>query len=220
MVKVKLCGNQTLEDVEVTAGADAQGFIVMADSRREVQPETAAELIGHVPLFTSSVLVTTVADPLLIADMVEVLAPDAVQVHAELSPINIQRIRRALDIRTRFYTVLGVTEDAEAKGDEAQRMAESGIDGLLLDSRVGAKIGGTGQTHNWETSAAICDMLDPLPVILAGGLTPENVVEAIGTVRPYAVDIASGVETDGKKDPAKVQALLKQVRHYEHGSTN
>ncbi len=216
MVKVKLCGNQTLEDVQMTSGADAQGFIVMADSSREIDPEKAAELIQEVALFTTSVLVTTVTDPLLIADMVEVLIPDALQVHVELSPIKIERIRRALETRTRLYPVLGIGEDLEASKADAMRIAESDIDGLLLDSRVGVKMGGTGETHRWDISAAICELLDPLPVILAGGITPENVAEAIETVRPYAVDLASGIETNGKKDPAKVQALLKQVRQYEH----
>jgi len=216
MVKVKLCGNQTLEDVQLTSGADAQGFIVMADSSREIDPEKAAELIQEVPLFTTSVLVTTVTDPLLIADMVEVLVPDALQVHVELTPIKIERIRRALETRTRLYPVLGIGEDLEAAKANALRMAESDVDGLLLDSRVGVKMGGTGETHRWDISAAICELLEPLPVILAGGITPENVIEAIKTVQPYAIDLASGIETDGKKDAVKIEALLKQVRQYEY----
>jgi len=215
VVKVKLCGNQSVDDVEITSGANAQGFIVMTDSAREIQPEMAAELMEHVPLFNAVVLVTATTDPFLISDLAEVLEPHAVQIHAELGPVQIERIRRALSVRIPLYTLLSVDEDLEACLERAQRLAGSPLDALLLDSRVGDQTGGTGTVHNWENSARIREMVSPLPVILAGGITPQNVQEAIETVQPYAIDVASGVETDGHKDPQKVKALLERVKNYD-----
>lgn len=215
MVKVKICGNQSVEDVQITSDADAQGFIVLADSPRGVELEPAADLMQYVPLFNTTVLVTTVTDPLLISDLVEALEPNAIQIHVELSSLQLQRIRRALSVDLPLYSVLHVDDDdPEGCLERAERIAEGPVDALLLDSRMGDKIGGTGVPHNWETSARIRAALDPLPVILAGGITPDNVLEAIDTVRPYAVDVASGVETSGEKDEKKVQALLKKVRTY------
>lgn len=216
MVKVKLCGNRTLEDVETTAAADAQGFIVLTDSRREIDLETAAELMASVPLFNTAVLVTTVTDPLLLADLVEVLEPDALQIHVELSPLQAERIRRALPPHLPLVATLGVDDDLKGCLARAERMAEGPLDALLLDSQQAQRIGGTGQTHDWGISARICAQLAPFPVILAGGLTPENVREAVETVHPYAIDVASGVETAGKKDASKVQKLLEQVRRCDH----
>ncbi len=215
MVKVKLCGNQTEDDVAHTAEADAQGFIVMANSRREIELETAAELIARVPPFTLSVLVTTATDPLLLHDMVEALSPDALQIHQALSPIQVSRIRRALGGQMRLVAALGVREGDPELLDRAQRLAEAGVDALVLDSQVGDRLGGTGVTHPWAQSARVREAVAPFPVILAGGLCAENVAEAIATVRPYGVDVASGVESQGRKDPQKVASLLKQVRQHE-----
>lgn len=217
LVKIKLCGNQSETDVEATAAADAQGFIVMApSSSRQIEPEHAAELMSLVPVFNTAVLVTTVTDPLLLGDMVEALEPHAVQVHVELSAIQIGRIRRALGAGVPLYSVLAVDDDEAGCLARAKRLAETPLAALLLDSRVDGQLGGTGVPHAWETSARIRQAVEPLPIILAGGITPDNVREAIDTVRPYAVDIASGVETDGHKAPDKIQALLRQVRSYEH----
>ena len=215
MVKIKLCGNQSEADVEATAAADAQGFIVMTpSSSRQIEPEQAAELMSLVPVFNVAVLVTTVTDPLLLSDMVEALEPQAVQVHVELNAIQIGRIRRALGTSVPLYSVLAVSGDVSDCVERAKRLAEAPLAALLLDSKVDDQLGGTGVPHAWETSACIREVVDPLPIILAGGITPENVREAIDTVRPYAVDVASGVETDGCKAPSKIQALLKQVRPY------
>lgn len=215
MVKVKLCGNQTEADVEHTAAADAQGFIVMADSRREIELEAAAELIAHVPVFNLSVLVTTATDPLMLSDMVESLGPDVLQIHQTLSPIQVSRIRRALGGQMRLVAAIGVRADDPEVVDRAQRLAEAGVDALVLDSQVGDQLGGTGTPHPWEQSARIREAVAPFPVILAGGLCPENIAEAIEIVRPYGVDVASGVESQGRKDPQKVASLLRQVRLHE-----
>lgn len=214
MVKVKLCGNRTIEDVEATADADAQGFIVWADSPRALELETAAELLSYVPPFNRTVLVTRSTDPLMLADLVEALEPDVLQVHVELSPVQLERIRRTLPARMPLIAVLAIGPEDTPAGclERAERMAEGPLHALVLDTRRQGRTGGTGAVHDWSLSARIREALAPLPVILAGGLNPENVAEAVRIVRPYAVDVASGVETDGRKDPTKVRALLHEVR--------
>lgn len=214
MVKVKFCGNQSSEDIIATSGADAQGFIVMANSNRELDVETAALLMGQVPLFNAAVLVTMMTDPLWVSDLVEMLEPNAVQVHAELTPLQIDRIRRAIGPNLPFYAVLGIDdEQPEQSREQAHRLADTALDGLLLDSRVAGQMGGTGQPHRWDISARIVEDLTSFPIILAGGLTPENVAEAIDIVNPYAVDVSSGIETDGKKDFEKASLFLERVKY-------
>ncbi|MDP2845187.1 MAG: phosphoribosylanthranilate isomerase, partial [Candidatus Methanoperedens sp.] len=88
------------------------------------------------------------------------------------------------------------------------------VDAVLLDTVLDGKTGGTGVPHNWEVSSEIV-LHAGMPVILAGGLNPENVRAAVRTVRPYAVDAASGVETDGRKDEKKVTAFIKIARMHE-----
>ena len=87
------------------------------------------------------------------------------------------------------------------------------MDGIILDSRTTDRLGGTGLTHDWSISRRIVEEL-PLPVILAGGLTPDNLEAAINAVHPYAVDVNSGVETDQKKDPEKVRKFIEIAHQY------
>jgi phosphoribosylanthranilate isomerase len=215
VVKVKICGNQTLEDVEATSQADAQGFVVLSDTKHEIDLETAAELMAQSPLFTTCVLVTATTDPLLLSDLVEALEPDAIQVQTELSPLQMERIRRALGSGLPLYATLTIGDDDAQCHERAERMAEGPLDALLLDSRPGAADNGLNQFQRWETGARIRQALEPLPIILAGGLCLDNVQDALEIVDPYAISITSGVETADRKDPEKVKALLKQVRAFE-----
>jgi len=215
VVKVMICGNQTLEDVEATSLADAQGFIVLSDSKREIDLETAAELMAQSPLFTTSVLVTTTTDPLLLSDLVEALEPDAIQIHTELSPLQLERIRRALGGGLPLYGALVIGDEDVDCLERAERMAEGPLDALMLDSRPGAAANGLNQFARWEASAKIRQALEPLPVILSGGLCLDNVLDALELVDPYAISVTSGVETADRKDLEKVRSLLRRVRAFE-----
>ena len=99
---------------------------------------------------------------------------------------------------------------ADDGGQQAERY-ERVADAILLDSMVEGRLGGTGRVHDWDKSAGITRSLQ-VPVILAGGLDPDNVLLAIERVRPYAVDVSSGTETAGRKDPFKVRAFVEKVR--------
>jgi phosphoribosylanthranilate isomerase len=206
MTRVKVCGvtNAADRDAVVASGADAVGVIhgVPVDTPREVDEATATALVDGVPPLVTSVLVTmprTVQDAVKRVDKVE---PDAVQVHDGLSPAELG----ALDRRVTQSIVAVV--DGEA--DDLEEYA-SHADALLVDSVDAEGAGGTGETHDWARTREVVDSLS-VPVLLAGGLTPENVAEAVETVRPFAVDVASGVEQrGGQKDHDAVEAFVETV---------
>ncbi|WP_254271866.1 phosphoribosylanthranilate isomerase [Haloarcula marina] len=191
MTRVKICGVTTPEDRDavVSAGADAVGVIhgVPVDTPREVDADAAADIVDGVPPLVSSVLVTmptTVQQAVVRVDDVD---PDVVQVHDGLSPAELGALSRRVTQQV-VAVVDAEADDIEAYADHA--------DALLVDSLDAEGAGGTGETHDWERTRELVDSVDA-PVILAGGLTPENVAEAVETVRPFAVDTASGVERSG-----------------------
>ncbi|KAA9406627.1 phosphoribosylanthranilate isomerase [Haloarcula sp. CBA1131] len=212
MTRVKICGvtDNKDRDAVIAAGADAVGVIhgVPVDTPREVDEKTATTLVDGVPPFVTSVLVTmptTVQEAVRRIDRVE---PDAVQVHDGLSPAELG----ALDSRITQNIVAVVEAEAPAIEDYADH-----VDALLVDSVDADGGGGTGETHDWERTRDLVDSLD-VPVVLAGGLTPENVAEAVETVKPFAVDVASGVESaGGKKDHDAVERFVRNATRASEG---
>ncbi|MFB6104728.1 MAG: phosphoribosylanthranilate isomerase [Halobacteriaceae archaeon] len=197
--RVKICGLTTPEDVDaaVSAGADALGFIVDVSSAtpREIDAATAATLVDRVPPFVTTVLVTMGEDPGAIAALTQLTGVDAVQLHGALTT-TLEAVQATVDTPV----IAGVDPGAAA--------AATAADAVLLDATDADGAGGTGDTHDWDRAATIATDLDT-PVILAGGLTPTNVAEAIATVDPYAVDVATGVEASGgQKDHDAVHAFI------------
>ncbi|MGB7544838.1 MAG: phosphoribosylanthranilate isomerase, partial [Methanothrix sp.] len=129
---------------------------------------------------------------------------EVLQVHGTLSPADLA------ELKGRVHQKIIPAVAGQPGGEEARRYANV-ADAILLDSMVDGTLGGTGVVHDWETSAEIAASLK-VPVILAGGLHPGNVTQAIEKVRPYAVDVSSGTETEGRKDPAKISSFLQAVR--------
>jgi len=207
MTRIKTCGVTTTEDRDavVNAGADAVGVIhgVPVDTPREVDEVTAQSLVAGVPPLVTSVLVTmptTVQEALKRVDEIE---PDAVQVHDGLSPAELGALSRRVSQQL-LAVVDPLADDLAAYADHA--------DAVLVDSVDDEGAGGTGETHDWERTRKLVADLD-VPVILAGGLTPDNVAEAVRTVRPFAVDTASGVESSGGvKDHDAVRAFVANAR--------
>ncbi|AEM57684.1 N-(5'-phosphoribosyl)anthranilate isomerase [Haloarcula hispanica N601] len=213
MTRVKICGvtDNKDRDAVIAAGADAVGVIhgVPVDTPREVDEKTATTLVDGVPPFVTSVLVTmptTVQEAVRRIDRVE---PDAVQVHDGLSPAELG----ALASRITQDIVSVVEADAPAIEDYADH-----ADALLVDSVDADGGGGTGETHDWERTRDLVDSLD-VPVVLAGGLTPENVAEAVEAVDPFAVDVASGVESSGgTKDHDAVERFVRNATRASEGT--
>lgn len=209
-VKVKICGITREEDLAVaaSAGADAIGFVVgVHSSPRNLTLERAKKLMRHIPIFVDSVLVTPAGNIDSLIKTYETLRPDAIQIHGENSldtSVIREKIRKVRLIKTVYV------KTAEAINDTVK--TSGSFDAVLLDSFAQGKHGGTGVVHDWELSGRIRQMIEPKPLILAGGLRPENVQEAICVVQPYAVDVSSGVESSpGVKDSHKVIEFIKKA---------
>lgn len=211
IIRVKICGITRKEDllVAVEAGADAIGFIVgVHSSPRNLTHEKAAKLIEQVPIFVDTVVVTTPQSIQELAKISEGLKPSAIQIHGK-KQFDAPRIREEVgDIR--LIRTIHVNSDTLTK-EKMENLKR--FDAILLDSFAEGQSGGTGKIHDWALSKEIKEAMVPTPVILAGGLNPENVKEAVLTVKPYAVDVASGVELkQGVKDHKKVRLFVENVK--------
>lgn len=210
-VRVKICGLTREEDLAVTvaAGADAVGFIVgVPSSPRNLTLERAEMLLSQVPIFVDSVVVTAPKSIKQLVEVCEGLKPTAIQIHGK-EQLDSSEIREKIK-DTRLIKTVYVTEDAL---NETAIKDSKMFDALLLDSFSKGQYGGTGKVHDWTLSRQIKEAVAPVPVILAGGLKPENVKEAILTVQPYAVDVASGVElSPGVKDHEKVRTFVENAK--------
>lgn len=201
MTRVKVCGITTAEDlnVAVEAGVDAVGFIVdvSVDTPREISDQRAVELARATPPFVTTVLVTMSERPEETVELASRVQPDVVQVHGNLTTGDLA------------YLSAKVHGDVmKAVSSEAAPEYDTVADALVVDSLDESGAGGTGRTHDWEQTERLVDSLES-PVVLAGGLTPENVEEAVDLVDPFAVDVASGVEADpGRKDATAVAAFV------------
>lgn len=200
MVKVKICGITSLEDARqaVAAGADALGFVFYPPSPRCVDPVAAHAIIAELPPFVTCVGLFVNEPPERVLEMVLSCGLDAIQLHGDEPPGQCHyppyRVIKALRI-ARY-------EPAEIDGYQ--------VSALLLDALVPGEYGGTGQLGDWPLAARIAE---ERTVILAGGLTPDNIAAAVQTVRPYAVDVSSGVESrPGRKDPRKVAEFIRRAK--------
>jgi len=203
MTRVKICGVTSARDRDavVESGADAVGVIhgVPVDTPREVDAATAADLVAGVPPLATSVLVTMPTTVQAAVERVDAVQPDVVQVHDGLTPAELGALSR----RVSQQVVAVVDAAADDLADYATH-----ADAVLVDSVDDEGAGGTGETHDWERTREVVDSLG-VPVILAGGLTPDNVAGAVETVGPFAVDAASGVESEGGvKDHDAVRAFV------------
>jgi len=212
--RVKLCGltRPADRDAAVRAGADALGFIVdvPVETPRAVSADRAADLIAGVPPFATSVLVTMPDSVQAAVALLEDVGADAIQVHGTLAPGTVGGLRERVDAP--------VLAAVDAGAPDIDAYAEA-ADAVLVDSIGEDGGGGTGETHDWERTREHVERLDA-PVVLAGGLTPDNVREAAGTVRPYGVDAASGVEREGGvKDHAALAAFVERARGAGRPST-
>lgn len=216
MVKVKICGNRSTQDIHAVQGADAAGFIVATpESRRNITIKRAARLVENVSPFTATVLVTTKIDPHILKKMTDRIKPDYLQLHSNMEPDRLEKIAEFIPKGTGLIALLSVTTGEKRITDRARNLAKSSAVAILLDSKVNGETGGTGLVHDWELSRKIRDEIYPFPVILAGGIGPENVVKAIHVVSPYAIDVATGVEQNGVKSARKIKSLLSEVRRVE-----
>lgn len=213
-VRVKICGNKRLKDAlqAIALGADAVGLLVgqVHTSRDFIAPELAQSIVQKLPVFCSSVLVTQIIDVHEIIDLVKFVGANTLQLHGESASDDVAQIKQALPYIKIIKSIHVIDETSIKDGKKYIGI----VDGILLDSinKATGQVGGTGKTHDWTISKKIVKEYK-IPVILAGGLTPENVEEAINFVRPFAVDVNSGVKNEkGYKDYKKLESFIKNAK--------
>jgi phosphoribosylanthranilate isomerase len=197
-VKVKICGITNLPDAlaAIDAGADALGFMFYKESPRCLSPEAAAEIIRQLPPFVAKVGVFVNASADVIRKTATTAALDTLQLHGDETPDFCRQFSLPV-IKAFRIRCAGCLEPLKKYQTAA----------WLLDSYVTAKPGGTGAVFNWDLAVQAKSFGGH--IILAGGLTPQNIAEAVRKVQPYAVDVSSGVESaPGKKDPAKLRQFI------------
>jgi phosphoribosylanthranilate isomerase len=201
VTKVKICGITSMDDARHAAacGADALGFVFFAKSPRNIAPEEARSIIAALPPLVAATGLFVNEKPERIRFIADFCGLDILQLHGDEPPEDCFFPPR------RVIKALRVKDAASLTGHEAYA-----VSALLLDAWVAESYGGTGHRCNWDLAAAVAAKRK---VLLAGGLSPENVAEAVRTVRPYGVDVSSGVESSpGCKDPQKVADFIRNAK--------
>jgi phosphoribosylanthranilate isomerase len=224
MFRIKICGITSREDARIAAeaGADAVGLNFYENSPRYIDVDTARQIASN---FHSQLRVRAGvfvnASPARVQQVVAQVGLSAIQLHGDESPAAVGQIARAKQppefrraaaiVRARRMGAGGLAEiAADLRACSAAGVCLSAV---LVDAATPGRYGGTGDTVSWAGLADYKQWLGETPLVLAGGLTPDNVAEAIRIVRPYGVDVASGVESSpGKKDAAKVRDFVAAAR--------
>lgn len=214
-VRVKICGITRSQDLHAacSAGADAVGFVFYENSPRHVTIAAAAELVRELPPFVQSVGLFVNAAPAFVATVLQAVPLDLLQFHGDETPADCARFGRPYIKAVRVHRDTDLLKYATEFGEAR---------GLLLDAYVVGMPGGTGERFDWSL---IPENL-PRPIVLSGGLTPENIARATQQVRPWAVDVSSGVEATmlhngatvavkGIKDPNKMAQFIARAKLYE-----
>lgn len=201
MTKVKICGITSEEDalMAVEAGADALGFVFFEKSPRFIGAEAAYKIIAKLPPFVQVVGLFVNADIEVVNSTADCCGLDLVQLHGEESPEFCRLVRRR------------VMKAFRVQGPESLTpLSEYHVAAYLLDAYSHKAYGGTGETFDWGCAIAAKHQGR---IVLAGGLTPDNIADAVATVQPYGVDVSSGVESaPGKKDPEKVRRFIRLAK--------
>jgi phosphoribosylanthranilate isomerase len=203
MVRIKICGIRRLEDASlaVKLGASALGFVFWPSSPRFIEPELARELIGSLPAFATTVGVFVDQPPAYVSEVARRLKLGAVQLHGNEPPEAYE------GVPCRLIKALAVANGIDT---EVAAAAVPETATVLLDAHDPVKRGGTGRTIDWTIAAGLARRR---PIILSGGLDADNVSAAIEAVRPYAIDVSSGVEAaPGVKDANRLRALFAAAR--------
>lgn len=202
MVRVKICGISTVEAALAAADAGANAIgLIFATSPRQVTVPQAREIRQALPPFVSTVGVFVDAVRSQIEDAIAACELTMVQLHGNESP------QFCMSMPVPVIKAMRVVDASSVEQILNYRVAA-----VLLDTAVPGIAGGSGRTFDWEIAATAASSAR---IILSGGLTPENIHQAISRVHPFAVDVSSGVETDGRKDPAKIRTFIDRVREWE-----
>jgi phosphoribosylanthranilate isomerase len=209
MTWVKICGITNLEDAltAVESGADALGFVFYPKSKRKVDEAAVQRIIVELPHYVEKIGVFVEESASVMEQVADATGLTGIQLH-------LTAIRDSMKLTTRInYVALSATV-AEQLGALAN---DAAIKAVFIDSGTATDPGGTGKVFDWQKArAALAPLRERFKLVVAGGLTPSNVAEAIRILEPWGVDVSSGVESSpGKKDPAKIMAFIQAVRQTE-----
>ncbi len=216
MTWIKICGTTSLADANLAlaAGADAVGF-VLAPSPRQIQQETAAEIIAALPARIEKIGVLVNESPESVARLAQNVGLTGIQLQGDEPADQLRAYRSALASR-KIIKTLQAQQLLAGGSDYLDRYlrASEFFDAVLLDSGVPGRRGGTGVTFDWNAVLPLVARIkQQMPVIIAGGLTPENIADAVRLFAPWGVDVVSGVESaPGKKDAARLRNFVDAVR--------
>jgi len=214
---IKICGNTSAADalLAVEAGADAVGFVFAASPRHVTESEVAG-IVARLPKTVEAIGVFVDAGVEEIYSAVRMCHLTGVQLHWDAAADLPARLKDTLGHELRVLRVLrfGESETDQTSKQAAAYQKDPNLDGILIDSRTVGAAGGTGIAYDWEmASKTLFQNAKQRKLVVAGGLTPENVGEAIAVLRPWGVDVVSGVEAEpGHKDPLKVREFVKRAR--------
>jgi len=203
MIRIKICGITNLEDALLAAelGADALGFIFYPPSPRSIAPDAARDIIVQLPPFVTTVGVFVDEAAATVKELAAQVGLDWLQLHGQETPEYCRNLGR------RVIKAFRILDKNSLNGIEAYQGAAQAF---LLDTYKKGLVGGTGETFNWDLAR---EARKYGPIIRAGGITAANVGRALVTVRPWAIDVASGVEAyPGKKDPAKLRDFFAALK--------
>ncbi len=213
MIKIKICGVRTAEDAMkcVDSGADAVGML-LAPSPRRITIEKARDIVKSLPPFVTPAIVMMPASVVEVVRAAQTINPGAIQLQGDEPPGMLAKIKQALP-GTRLIKAIHIGSGNEL---EKAKAYEEVADAILLDT-ISPNKGGSGQTHDWSVSKKVVASIKK-PAVLAGGLNPGNVAEAIRIVKPYAVDVASGVEAEGRvKDMDLMRTFIRNAKEASNG---
>jgi phosphoribosylanthranilate isomerase len=206
MTKVKICGITNPDDARhaVECGADMLGFNFYRESPRYITEHAALEIAATIPASVNKVGVFVNMGTSRVSEIASMIGLDMVQIHGDENRAFVGELRS--ETSAKIIKAFRLSPDGNSV-----RVEDSGADFILLDNFSADKYGGTGRVFDWSIADRF--QCSKAKLILAGGLTPKNVAEAVRTVGPYAVDVASGVESSpGKKDPDKVAEFIRAAK--------
>jgi phosphoribosylanthranilate isomerase len=220
MTWAKICGITNLEDalIAVESGANALGFVFYENSPRNINPQAAGEIAAKLPAQLEKVGVFVDESAQQIDQSVQQAGLTAVQLCGTKSAVEFIKYLQLRQNTNHRPKVISVISGELSEGDFCiASEVKNAVYAILIDSTSPVQPGGTGKRFDWEKERARIEMLGSrIPIIVAGGLTPENVQEALTLLQPWGVDVSSGVESNpGKKDPEKVRAFIAAVRQAE-----
>jgi phosphoribosylanthranilate isomerase len=216
---VKICGITNLEDAvtAVEAGADALGFVFYEQSPRKADPDTVREIVKALPTEVEKVGVFVNESPERMESVAERAGLTAIQLYLDPLRRDQSPLDQTVPSQTRKYVALPAScffDEDRLNSFAWLNAAESLVSGIFIDSSTSEQPGGTGKTFDWrQAEPAVSAIRMKFNVVIAGGLNPTNVTEAVRILKPWGVDVSSGIESKpGKKDPAKVRAFVAAVR--------